>query len=497
MGILGKLEDKLTGSHKHEDQNRLQKESEAGGHHGRHEAEGYAGQQMMGDNTPEGRTHDLRHPIQSATSRTHGEQYGNMPAAGSGSASSYADDGYGSQPNTNKMLPQEPYDPHTIKGQNIAANAASRDHHGHHGTGMTGGRSGQHNDLENPSAIPYAGNERVGESGMHPGYNDQHHHGRDAAMGAGAAGVGAHEMNKHHGHHSGHDTGRSSHEANRHHNGRHEGRDAALAGGAGAAGIGAYESGKHHNTHHPGREAARHHNEPHMGRDAALAGGAYETDNHHHNHHHGRDTAFDGHDNDRHHNGQHIGRDAVTAGGLGAAGVGAYEANKHHRDHRGDTGPASNTIGPHSNNMANVVDPRVKPQPDQMKDRTTAGPHKSDMLNKLDPRVESNPAKAHEQGQHDHHYGRDAAVAGGLGSAGAGAYEHEKHHGQHHQGGLPHRPHEGASNTSYGQPQGQGAIGGGSGTGLTASGLPTEKKLGGAYEAGYRDAMAHIEAERK
>ena len=40
----------------------------------------------------------------------------------------------------------------------------------------------------------------------------------------------------------------------------------------------------------------------------------------------------------------------------------AYEAGKHM-----DSGPASKTIGPHDSNIANVLDPRVKPQPELMK----------------------------------------------------------------------------------------------------------------------------------
>ena len=61
------------------------------------------------------------------------------------------------------------------------------------------------------------------------------------------------------------------------------------------------------------------------------------------------------------------------------------------REQYGSTGPASHTLGPHSSNAANVVDPRVQPEPEKMKDHKTVGPHKSDMLNKIDPRVDSDP----------------------------------------------------------------------------------------------------------
>jgi len=141
----------------------------------------------------------------------------------------------------------------------------------------------------------------------------------------------------------------------------------------------------------------------------------------------------------------HYGRNAALAGGAtaatGAAGYAALESG------RGDTGPASKTIGPHDSNLANIVDPRVRPEPEKMKDHTTSGPWQSDTLNKLDPKVESDPYKAEvkahgyatreptlpvqlQQNQQqqvpleqnkDHHYGRDAALVGGTGAAAYGA----------------------------------------------------------------------------
>lgn len=64
------------------------------------------------------------------------------------------------------------------------------------------------------------------------------------------------------------------------------------------------------------------------------------------------------------------------------------------REDYGPTGPASNTLGPHSSNAANVADPRVRPEPEKMRDHKTVGPHQSDMMNKLDPRVDSDPRHA-------------------------------------------------------------------------------------------------------
>ena len=86
--------------------------------------------------------------------------------------------------------------------------------------------------------------------------------------------------------------------------------------------------------------------------------------------------------------------------------------------------PASRTIGPHSSNIANIVDPRVKPDPSKQKGHTTTGPHQSDTLNCLDPKV-------NEKADREHHYGRDAAVVGGAGAAGYGAYEAINTYGDH------------------------------------------------------------------
>ncbi|KAL9062926.1 MAG: hypothetical protein Q9157_008534, partial [Trypethelium eluteriae] len=138
-----------------------------------------------------------------------------------------------------------------------------------------------------------------------------------------------------------------------------------------------------------------------------------------------------------------------------------------------NTGPASATIGPHESNLANVADPKVQPQPEKMKDTETTGPHRSDLMNRMDPRVDSSRKNvdsgatdagktatgataggiaggdpnisspyniqpvdsrvdAHSGAQtqdKQHHYGRDAAVAGGAtaaGAAGYGAYEANK-----------------------------------------------------------------------
>jgi hypothetical protein len=158
----------------------------------------------------------------------------------------------------------------------------------------------------------------------------------------------------------------------------------------------------------------------------------------------------------------HHGRDA-TLGGAGLATAGGLAYAGHH-DSKTETGPASNTLGPHSSNAANILDPRVQPDPSKQIHHNigstaedpasrTIGHHQSNVANILDPRVQPDPAKqkAHvtsgphqsdtlnhldpkvdeKAGHNDHHIGRDAAVVGGTGAAGYGAYEAAQAYGDH------------------------------------------------------------------
>lgn len=132
-------------------------------------------------------------------------------------------------------------------------------------------------------------------------------------------------------------------------------------------------------------------------------------------------SSSDVHQKDSEH---HLGRDTALVGAGAATAAGLSSAS---HDHKTETGPASKTIGPHDSNIANILDPRVQPEPSLQKDQTTTGPHKSDLLNKLDPRVHNKAEK-----KEDHHYGRDAAVVGGTGAAaGLGAHEISKSHQEH------------------------------------------------------------------
>lgn len=112
------------------------------------------------------------------------------------------------------------------------------------------------------------------------------------------------------------------------------------------------------------------------------------------------------------------GTEVASAGAIaGAAGVAAYETSdsravdsdpanivdprvrqepqlQQARSTESDSGPAPNTIGPHSSDIMNIIDPRVKPQPELQKAEVknpetgpapnTIGPWKSDTASKCD-----------------------------------------------------------------------------------------------------------------
>ncbi|MBE7179811.1 MAG: hypothetical protein INR71_01150, partial [Terriglobus roseus] len=264
-----------------------------------------------------------------------------------------------------------------------------------------------------------------------------HHYGRDAAVagGAGAAGLAGYEATKDHGKAPtsnreiyGDEAVKPKPVAGAEQTGKdhHYGRDAALAGGAGAAGLAGYEATKDHGkaptstreiygdeaiTPKPVAGAEQAGKEHHYGRDAALAGGAgaaglagYEATKDHSSKAPTSNREIYGQDavtpkpvagaeqTGKEH---HYGRDAALAGGAGAAGVGAYEASKH----------AGSSRAPTSNREIYGED-AVKPRP-----------------------VQQGATGASDANTSEHHYGRDAALAGGAGAAGVGAYEASKHAG--------------------------------------------------------------------
>lgn len=109
-------------------------------------------------------------------------------------------------------------------------------------------------------------------------------------------------------------------------------------------------------------------------------------------------TGYDGQSQNR-----HLGREAALAGGVGATGVGAYEAEKHHHGHvnpssaSGTSMTGAPSTGYTDQHSSSGVDPRVDPT------------SRSDMTGK----------------GNDRHLGRDAGMAG---TGGLAAYEAEKHH---------------------------------------------------------------------
>jgi hypothetical protein len=239
--------------------------------------------------------------------------------------------------------------------------------------------------------------------------------------------------------------------------GHHHGRDAALGAGAGAAGVGLAHRGRDDTTSSPsydqsgttthdsthgaphekeglmakltskltGHKSADHEtgthgsttDSSHTGRDAALVGGAgtaaYGAEKHHHGSSSATDPTTHGLGSGTSGNtyptntstsrnvdpvgsegGHHYGRDAAVAGGAVGLGGAAYGAGRHH------DGTSSNveTYGSHSDNTFPAG--------------TTTDPARSNV------------------GENDRHYGRDAAIAGGAVGAGGVAYEADQHHKQ-------------------------------------------------------------------
>lgn len=224
----------------------------------------------------------------------------------------------------------------------------------------------------------------------------------------------------------------------------HYGRDAGLVG-AGAAGAG----GLHHALHRdeqsgPAQTYPTQASQAGMGQPPMVP--QHSTPQ--------QDTQILPHAEDKDH---HYGRNAGLAGAGAAAAGGLYYANKH--DDKQESGPASSIIGPHKSNVANVLDPRVKPDPalqgshakhqgamgstgmpGSNTDDLTQGygenraSHPSTSLDnqRYDPTATGahKPRKASTGDHQDHHYGRNAALGAGAGALG---YEAMKHgHDSHH-----------------------------------------------------------------
>jgi hypothetical protein len=199
------------------------------------------------------------------------------------------------------------------------------------------------------------------------------------------------------------------------------GRDAAVAGGAGATGLGAYEASKHYDSSkvpssnteiygsdltHPTQK-----NEPTSAQSSNTAGYGSSATNPISSSYPTSSTAqsltnpMGSPERD-----SHFGRDTTIAGGAGATGLGAYEASKHHdQKQSAPTTQSSNSDGYGS--------AKVYPT------TTTRSTVRSSDANAPSQAIGSTSSKDHEP-----HYGRDAALAGGAGAVGLGAYEAKKHH---------------------------------------------------------------------
>ncbi|KZF24098.1 hypothetical protein L228DRAFT_237060 [Xylona heveae TC161] len=278
----------------------------------------------------------------------------------------------------------------------------------------------------------------------------------------------------------------------------HYGRDAAMAGAGAAAAGGAYKAGHQDpsTTTGPASKTIG----PHVSNIANVADPRVQPDPAKMKGEHTSAGVTPGsesketHPHEKEQGGHHFGRDAALVGTGAAVAGGTYEAG--HQDPSTTTGPASNTIGPHSSDVANVADPRVQPDPAKMKGEYAGGPkgphayagnegattaagdtyragdadpsmttgpaskthgrHSSNWANILDPRVLPDPQKmkgknagANEENPYSRtpvdsrvdydnkaaqrnepgetHHDRDAAAVGGAAAGATAAHEFSKH----------------------------------------------------------------------
>ncbi|KAI9829938.1 MAG: hypothetical protein M1819_005910 [Sarea resinae] len=280
----------------------------------------------------------------------------------------------------------------TTSGANTTAPAHSH-HAGHHAR--------QEDALNEGSGLGTGSGTYPDATSSHQaGHHKDHHVGRDAAVGAGA--LGAFEKHEHGGH------------------GHKYAGDPCGDGTDAPTGVPDHVSGPHStltaNRLDP-EVGSGHGAREHLastGAGAGVAGGAYDTDQ--------RDpSTATGQTSHGHHAGR---ADPAVIGG-------SYEAGQ--TDPSTSTGPASKTIGQHKSNVMNVLDPRVQPDPEKMKGRhagvndpAASGTSEYDnpySKSGVDSRVDSTPRSGAATTGNDHHYGRDAGLAG----AGVAGLEGERH----------------------------------------------------------------------
>ena len=192
------------------------------------------------------------------------------------------------------------------------------------------------------------------------------------------------------------------------------------------------------------KQQSSHGGDHHYGRDAALTGaggaGLYEAEKHHR----GKEpnpatpSTTSGMSESQGRGHHQLGRDAALTG---AGGAGLYEAEKHHRGNGPNLATSSTTSGMGGQSpYGSEVDPRV--------DSTRSG-----MLR--DESAVSSAGSGHQPGTtSNHHYKRDAGLAG---AGGTGAFGAEKHLGSSDRSDLAATPqdqlagsgHQSATATSF------------------------------------------------
>lgn len=268
--------------------------------------------------------------------------------------------------------------------------------------------------------------------GSHGTSSSDRHLGRDAAVagGIGAAGLGAYEASKKHdttgsgfgtktssttgstaaggpfssSTSTAPNTGLAATDAKIHgENDSHTGRNVALGGGAAAAGLGGYEVLKHHENQQsiipPSTTAAS--SLPAHSTTSGTTGAPYSSSTSTTAAPTTGETASklrDDHDS-------HTGRNAVLGGGAAAAGLGGYEAYKHHDQKANISGqtPAGTSV---------------------RNDGVPVSGQQSNLTHNQKENIPGSSTAADDK----HHTGRDVAAVGAAGAAGAGAHhEYSKH----------------------------------------------------------------------
>lgn len=275
-----------------------------------------------------------------------------------------------------------------------------------------------------------------------------HHRGEEAMAGAGAlgaAGLGKHEYDRHHqtpqdmtqtqtgyGQPSRGITGQSPQAHDSRDPSRHHGRDAAI--GAGAVGAGAL--GKHeYDQRHQGPQdttgsqfASGQGSQPYgnVPTQSAIGQPTQASDNRDRSHYYGRDAA-------------------AGAGVLGAGALGKHEYGQHHQGSQDPSGPQTGTLG---GQPSQANDNRDKPHHygrdaaagagvlgagaigthEYDKHRhTVQDPSQTQATMAGQPAQQTTLANEPHQTHHHHHHKEEAAA--GAGAAGAGAkHGHDKHH---------------------------------------------------------------------